>query len=200
VGTFALAPPEPVAPPPKPKKAARKPAAPAVASPLELATLTPYEREVHDAIVADPCLKPIVKDPAEAARRFVRLAPTVNLVVEIGKAGTWLFGKGSRMQNGVAFLLNWISKVQEQGGTPGWTPPTNDPPKPKRPPPPVPPGPDLSRVKLSGLRPEELADQIGRGGFVAAAPPTEDEPDYDVSRYFTNVPDDEAPAIAAGGA
>lgn len=164
VASFALASPEPVAPPQKPKKGARKPKAPVTASPLELATLTPYEREVHDAIVADPCLKPIVKDPAEAARRFVRIAPTVNLPVEIAKAGTWLFGKGSRMQSGVQFLLNWIGKVQEQGGTPGWSPPSNEPPKPKRPPPPTPPGPDLTPF----MRPrqvrslEELGDEVGR--------------------------------------
>lgn len=164
VQSFALAPPEPVAPPPKPKKGAKKPAAPAPASVLELATLTPYERQVHDAIVADPCLKPIVKDPAEAARRFVRLAPTVDLPLEIGKAGTWLFGKGSRMQNGVAFLLNWIGKVQEQGGTPGWTPPSNEPPKPKREPPPTPPGPDLSKFMppRSPGRLEDLTNEIGR--------------------------------------
>jgi hypothetical protein len=174
VGTFALAPPEPVAPPPKPKKGAKKPAAPA--SPLELVTLTPYERQVHDAIMADPYLSPIVKDPAEAARRFVRLAPTVDLPLEIGRAGTWLFGKGSRKQNGVAFLLNWISRVQGEGGTPGWTPPSNDPPKPKRPPPPTPPGPDLTPFMRE--RPahghETRLDEIGRPPGWTPGPTAED--------------------------
>lgn len=164
VGTFALAPPEPVAPPLKAKKGAKKPAAPATASPLELATLTPYERQVHDAIVGDDLLKPIVPDPATAARRLAKVAPNVNVALEVGRAGAWLLAKNTRRTNGFQYLLNWVARVQDQGGTPGWTPPSNDPPKPKREPPPTPPGPDLTpfmRPRPTGSL-QDLTNEIGR--------------------------------------
>lgn len=83
-------------------------------SPLDL---TEREVLVRNAILLDFTLAVIVRKPGETARDLCKLAPGVNVVGEVEKAGAWLRANPERRKsNGARFLTNWVRSAQEKGG------------------------------------------------------------------------------------
>lgn len=91
------------------------PKAPKVKPDLPIAALSDLERAVHEAIVSDESLAPIVRDPARWARELVKLGPGVNVPHAVRMAGAWLRANPKRAKkNGAAFLSTWIGNEQER--------------------------------------------------------------------------------------
>lgn len=101
-------------------------AAPSPKSPkpdIDPKSLDEYEARAYRAIVEDPALAAITKNPADTARRLVRIAPAVDVPLEIASLGTWLVSNPAKAKkNGAAFLTRNIGRKQEQGGTRGYVP------------------------------------------------------------------------------
>jgi hypothetical protein len=91
-------------------------------------TLSPYERQIADAIKRDETLAPIVPRPNATAADLARAAPAVDIVRKVAALGAWLRANPARKKkNGAAFLLRCIGKDQEAGGTRGWMAPSSAP-------------------------------------------------------------------------
>lgn len=83
---------------------------------LALELLSPFERRIHDAIVADADLAPICKRPAQLARDLNLAAPAVDVVREVRSLGAWLRANpAKRKSNGNSFLLRNVARKQERG-------------------------------------------------------------------------------------
>ena len=76
--------------------------------------LPPRERGVLDAIQADETLRAITKNPATLARDLCRVAPGLDVALEIAKAGAWLRADPKRRKsNGARFLTTWLTRAQD---------------------------------------------------------------------------------------
>ena len=70
-----------------------------------LPPLSPRERGVLDSIQADETLRAITKNPATLALDLCRVAPGLDVALEIAKAGAWLRADPKRRKsNGARFL------------------------------------------------------------------------------------------------
>ena len=98
-----------------------RPAAHAAKTDLPEAELTRLEQQALAAIRGDESLAPICPLPAQLARDLVAAGPAVAVAHEVRKAGAWLRANPSkRKKNGSKFLLNWITRTQERGGSRGY--------------------------------------------------------------------------------
>jgi hypothetical protein len=96
---------------------------------LALESLSPFERRIAEAIVADVSLAPICPRPRQLARDLNLAAPSVDVVREVRSLGAWLRQNPAKAKkNGGAFLLRNITKKQERGG--GGRPPEDPSPAP----------------------------------------------------------------------
>jgi hypothetical protein len=85
--------------------------------------LSDIEAKVATAITTDPNLSPITPTPNQCARDLCAIGPAVDVVTEVRHAGAWLRANPTKVKkNGPRFLLGWISREQERGGSCGYTP------------------------------------------------------------------------------
>jgi len=86
---------------------------------LPRVALTPDAEDAANAIRQDQTLSGIVEDPDGTAVDLDALAPSIDLVAEITKAGAWLRADPKRRKkNGRRFLVGWLERAQEGGGVP----------------------------------------------------------------------------------
>lgn len=124
----------PPATPPAPPAPTRKKRTRGTREDITPEQLTDAERRVHGAIVGDPDLAAITREPGWLARDLVASAPLVDVVLEVRALGAYLRQNRKRYTDGNAYLLRNIARKQREAAERGAPPPaTAAPPRDVRP-------------------------------------------------------------------
>lgn len=84
---------------------------------LDPASVAPEARAASEAIASDETLAPICRRPVALARDLCRAAPGIDVAAQVCRAGAWLRANpAKRKSNGNKFLLNWLTKQQDERG------------------------------------------------------------------------------------